>query len=137
MKLADEQWALLEPHIPKAVRRADGKGRPRCDARRVLQGVLWVLRTGAQWKELPVVEDGDPSYQTCHRWFQRWARGGVLAAVLRALAEDLLARGEIDLAECFIDGSFSPARGAARKSVRPSGARASRSWPSPTAPACR
>jgi transposase len=85
----DVQWERLAPLLePK--RRADGRGRPWRDARQVLNGVLWVLGTGAQWRELP---SKYPPYQTCHRRFQQWVRKGVLERVLRALAKELRARG--------------------------------------------
>jgi hypothetical protein len=50
-KLSDAQWALIEP-ILRPKQRADGRGRPWRDTRTVLCGVLWVLGTGAQWREL-------------------------------------------------------------------------------------
>jgi Putative transposase of IS4/5 family (DUF4096) len=50
-EVSDEQWALLEP-VLRPRHRADGRGRPWRDARHVLNGVLWVLGTGAQWREL-------------------------------------------------------------------------------------
>jgi transposase len=52
MDLTDKQWALIEP-LFETKRRADGRGRPWRDPRDVLNGVLWVLRTGAPWKDLP------------------------------------------------------------------------------------
>ena len=90
MDLTDEQWKLLEAVIPKPTRREDGRGRPWRAPREVLNGILWVLRTGAPWKDLP---ERYPPYQTCHRRFQRWVKQGVLSRVLEALAEDLEARG--------------------------------------------
>jgi transposase len=51
MDLKDEQWAVLEPLIPIKELRADGKGRPRRDNRDVLNGILWILRTGAAWHD--------------------------------------------------------------------------------------
>src|SRR6266571_6810877 len=102
MDLTEAQWQVLRPLLtPK--RRPDGRGRPWRDARVVLNGILWVLRTGAQWADLP---DRYPPYQTCHRRFQEWVRSGVLDRVLQALAHDLEERGDIDLSECFIDGTF-------------------------------
>ena len=47
MDLTDEQWEVLEPLIPDPARRPDGRDRPRRDSRDVLNGILWVLRTGA------------------------------------------------------------------------------------------
>jgi len=101
MDLTDEQWEVLEPLIPDPPRREDGRGRPWRDPRDVLNGILWILRTGAPWKDLP---ERYPPYQTCHRRFQAWTEEGVLAGVLEALAQDLEERGRIDLSECYIDG---------------------------------
>jgi len=80
MDLTDEQWAILEPLIPEKLPRDDGKGRPRVDNREVLAGILWVLRTGAAWQDLP---DRYPSPATCHRRFQEWRKEGVLEKILR------------------------------------------------------
>ena len=107
MDLTDEQWIVLEPLIPEPHRRSDGRGRPWKDTREVLNGVLWVLRTGAPWHDLP---DRYPPYQTCHRRLQQWARTGVLENVLKALAKDLRVRGGLDLSECFVDGTFIAAK---------------------------
>ncbi|MFM8877150.1 MAG: transposase, partial [Anaerolineae bacterium] len=49
MDLTDEQWAVVEALLPKPKKRADGKGRPRVDNRSILNGILWVMRTGAPW----------------------------------------------------------------------------------------
>jgi transposase len=105
--LTDEQWEILGPFLHPPTRRADGRGRPWQDSRAVLNGILWILRTGAPWADLP---DRYPSYQRCHRRFQRWARGGVLKGVLQLLAQALYDEGYLDLHEAFIDGSFAPAK---------------------------
>src|SRR5258707_45797 len=106
MDLTEAQWQVLKPLLtPK--RRPDGRGRPWRDARAVLNGILWVLRTDAPWHDLP---DRYPPYQTCHRRFQQWQRDGTLTRLLHALAEDLRARGKLDLSETFIDASFSSAK---------------------------
>ena len=73
MDMTDEQWQILSPLIPKKRPREDGKGRPRVGSREVLNGILWVLRTGAAWQDLP---ERYPSPATCHRRFQEWRRGG-------------------------------------------------------------
>ena len=86
MDLTDEQWVVLEPLIPEPPCRPDQRRRPRRDTREVLDGVLWVLRTGARWRDLP---ETYPPYQTCHRRFQRWVRDGTLKWVLTALAKHL------------------------------------------------
>ncbi len=105
--LTDEQWEILEPFLPVPPRRDDGRGRPWKESRAVLNGILWVLRTGAPWADLP---DRYPSYQTCHRRFQQWVRSGILKAVLEVLAQALHDEGYLDLQEAFIDGTFAAAK---------------------------
>lgn len=73
----------------------------------MVNGVLWILRTGAPWHDLP---GRYPSYQTCHRRFQYWQRSGVFRRLVRRVAEDLRDRGKIDLTEAFIDARFSSAK---------------------------
>ena len=126
MDLTDEQWAVLQPLLPVPPRRPDGRGRPWRDAREVLNGVLWILRTGAQWQDLP---ERYPPYQTCHRRFQSWVRSGVFERILQALATDLQERGELELSACFIDGTFVVAKKGGAGWERPRGARVRRSWP--------
>jgi transposase len=124
-ELTDEQWAIIGPLIPEPPRREDGRGRPWKDTREVMNGVLWILRSGARWQDLP---ERFPPYQTCHRRFQQWSRDGTLRHVLEALAEDLHTRGEINLSECFIDGTFIVAKKGAQKWERLSGVKARSSW---------
>jgi transposase len=107
VELTQEQWAAVRELIGEPPRRADGRGRPWRDTRAVLEGIVWVLRSGARWKDLP---ERFPPYQTCHRRFQQWVRSRVMRQVLWALAQDLHERGGIDLRECFIDGTFAPAK---------------------------
>jgi transposase len=94
--LTDAQRAILDTLIPEPTPRRDGRGRPWKDRRAVLNGILWVLRTGAPWADVP---DRYPSYQTCHRRFQQWVRSGVMKGILEALALDLKARGALDVTE--------------------------------------
>jgi transposase len=124
-ELSDEQWTLLEAMLPELPRRADGRDRPWKSNREVLNGILWVLRSGARWKDLP---ERFPPYQTCHRRFQQWVRDGTLRLVLETLAEDLQKRGQINLSECFIDGTFIVAKKGGQPWVPPSGAKARSSW---------
>lgn len=125
MDLTAEQWSIIKPLLPDLPRRPDGRGRPWRSSREVLNGILWVLRTGAPWHDIP---DRYPPYQTCHRRFQRWVNDGSLEKVLHALAEDLRERGGLDLRECFIDGTFISAKKGGDRLERPSGARARSSW---------
>ena len=130
--LADAQWDILDDLIPKPIRRGDGRGRPWKDRRAVLNGILWVLRTGAPWADVP---ERYPSYQTCHRRFQQWVRSGVMKGILETLALNLKVRGVLDVEEAFIDGSFAPAKKGAPMSGKQNVARAPKSWPSQTATA--
>ena len=126
-ELTDAQWEVIEP-ILRPKRRSDGRGRPWQDPRAVLNGILWVLGTGAQWRELPKKY---PPYQTCHRRFQQWVREGNLEGILRVLAEELQARGKLQLEEAFIDASFTGAKKGASRSGRPSAAKGRKSSLSP------
>ena len=80
-RIPEELWELIEPVIPKREFLPTG-GRPRTDPRKILDAVLFVLRTGCQWKELPK-EFGSGS--TCHRRFQQWVEAGVWDKMLRRL----------------------------------------------------
>ena len=123
--LTEEQWEFVQPLLPKPKQRTDGRGRPWRDPRDVLDGILWILRTGAPWRDLP---GRYPPYQTCHRRFQRWCRDGTLEKILHALARHLYQRGRIDITEAFIDGTFSGAKKGALPSEKPRKARGPRSW---------
>ena len=125
MDLTDEQWEVVKPLIPAPPKRSDGRGRPRVDDRKIVDGILWVMRTGAPWHDMP---EKYPPYQTCHRRFQEWVHTGVFKNILKSLAKDLKERGDLDLRECFIDGTFVIAKKGDRGWERPSGAKVRRSW---------
>ena len=128
-ELTDEQWNVVES-VLRPARREDNRGRPWHDTRAVLNGVLWVLGTGAQWAELP---SKYPPYQTCHRRFQQWVREGKLVEALRRLAKHLHERGKLNLDEAFVDATFASAKKGASPSARPGAARAPKSSLSPLA----
>src|SRR5687768_11454011 len=94
MDLTDEQWSVIEKGLPHHKIRSDGRGRPATDPRSLIKGILWILRTGAPWRELP---DRYPPYQTVHRWFQRWVNEGVIERLLHHVSSELLEAGKIDL----------------------------------------
>ena len=110
MDLTDEQWEAIRSSVPEPEREGTTArgGRPWRDPRDVLNAILWVLRTGAPWADLP---RRYPPYQTCHDRFQKWEREGVLDRILAALASDLRERGKIDLTEAFIDGTTPAQKG--------------------------
>ncbi|MCG8550500.1 MAG: IS5 family transposase [Desulfobacterales bacterium] len=107
MELTNEQWKRIEPIILKTTPEKDPRGRKPKPARDVMNGILWILRTGAPWKDMP---SRYPPYQTCHRRFQEWTERGTFQEILYELAKDLYERGKIDIREAFIDGSFAPAK---------------------------
>jgi transposase len=129
MELTNEQWNRLEPIITAAMPSKDPRGRKPREARGVLDGILWILRTGAPWKDLP---PRYPPYQTCHRRFQYWVQLGVFQRLVQELAQDLYERGGLDIREAFIDGTFVPAKKGVLLSARQNAAKAPRSWPSQT-----
>ena len=126
-ELTEEQWEVVEP-VLRPERRSDNRGRPWHDTRAVLNGVLWVLGTGAQWRELP---EKYPPYQTCHRRFQEWVRSGKLEKALQRLAQHLREQGKLKLEEAFLDATFASAKKGASVSVPRAGARERRSSLSP------
>ncbi len=70
--LTDEEWAILEPLLERE--RRDGRGRPRSvDRREVVNAILYVLRTGCQWRYLP---EGFPNWNTVYWYFARWTDDG-------------------------------------------------------------
>jgi len=130
MDITDEQWKIVETILPADRVRSDGRGRPWSDRRTVLNGVLWILRTGAPWQDLPLRYG---PYQTVHRRFQNWVRSGVMEELLVKLAQQLKDAGGLDLKECFVDGTFVPAKKGGDRLEKPSGAKAPRSWALQTA----
>lgn len=111
--LSDAFWQQAAPLIPpsqrdpnRAYQRRPGGGRKRCDDRRILAGIFYVLRTGVHWQALPR-EFGSPA--TVHRRFMEWARLGFFEALWRA---GLAAYAEMDGLQWqwqAIDGSVNKA----------------------------
>lgn len=97
-ELTNEQWLLIRDLIPKPPNR---RGRPR-SSRQVLNGMLWILRTGAPWRDLP--EKYGP-FQTAWRRFQRWREAGVLTAIRERLLELINDAGDLDWDLWCVDGS--------------------------------
>jgi transposase len=109
--ITDEQWAKIEPLLPKRKVSKLG-GRPPASDRECLEGILWVLRSGARWKDLP---DWYPSYPTCWRRLVYWEGEDVLVAIWHAFLDELDDRGLINWEQIFVDASFSPAKKGRRR----------------------
>lgn len=102
-ELQDDQWALIQPLLPAP----KGRGRRRADDRRTLNGILWVLRSGARWKDL-LRQYGAPS--TCHRRLLEWQKCGVWEHIWLKFLGTLDRQSKLDWSRAFLDGSFVPAK---------------------------
>lgn len=98
-ELTDEQWTLVEPIVPRSTART---GRPARDRRTILNGIFWILHTGAPWRDLP--ERFGP-WQTVYHHFARWRREGLFDEILKCLQIRLDDRGLIDWDLWCIDGA--------------------------------
>lgn len=78
-ELTDFEWSVIEPVLPRG-----GPGAPREDDRRVLNGIFWVLRSGAPWRDLP--ERYGP-HTTVYNRFNRWRKAGVWDRIMDAIVD--------------------------------------------------
>lgn len=122
--LTDELWNLIDPLLPEA-RHSPNGGRRRADRRLVFEGILWVLRSGARWKDLP---DVYPSPSTCWRRLREWEASGVWLAAWRAMVAALDDEGRMNWAEIFADGSFAPAKKGASAWEKPNVEKVQSGW---------
>jgi len=114
-EVSDQQWDLLKVLLPLR----KGPGRPPADARKMVNGMLWILNTGAPWRDLP--ERYGP-WRTVYDRFNLWSRDGTLDRMLTKLQVRLDAKGLIDWDLFCIDGSVvraSRAAAGARKKRDP------------------
>jgi transposase len=123
-EVTDEQWAVVAPLLPTLTPSPNGGPKP-VPNRPCFEGIVWVLRSGARWKDMP---KHFPSASTCWRRLQFWEDEGVLLDAWRALLGTLDAEGQIRWHECFADGTFSPAKKGARASERPNAERVRSLW---------
>ena len=121
--LNDEQWLLIDDLFEDPLPSKLG-GRPRVPPRRCLEGVLWVLVSGARWKDLP---ERYPSPATCWRRLKQWTESGVFAAAWTRLLGHMDCFRDIDWEEAIGDGTFAPAKKGAPRLATPRKARAPRS----------
>src|ERR1700686_2796020 len=108
IRLSDSEWKRIREHFPEESIRDGRAGRKPVPTRQVLEGVLWILNTGAQWHLLPQCY---PNYKTVHRRFQQWCEREVLREILTQLANTLREEGALDERESFIDATFAAAKG--------------------------
>jgi transposase len=118
--LTDEQWERIAPHLPEHPRSPKG-GRPPTDDRECLEGILWLLRAGARWCDIPV---DLPSGSTCWRRLRDWAGEEVLPDIHAILIEELDELGKVDFDELLADATFIRAKKGAPMWAKPRPARA-------------
>ena len=118
-ELTNGEWAVLRPLVPRPTTR---RGSPR-DSRQLLNGTLWILRTGAPWRDLP--ERYGP-WRTVWQRFAKWRREGVLEAIRERLLERLNDAGRLDWDLGCVDGTSVRASRAAVGARKKGARRASR-----------
>ncbi len=107
-ELTDEQWKRIEPLLPPHGR----MGCPRVDDRKVVEGILYVLRTGCRWRDMPRTYG---AYVTAWRRLRRWEGEGVWEQIWQTLLGTLDEEGKIEWTRAFLDGSFAPAKRGAKR----------------------
>ena len=107
-ELTDEEYELLKPHLPPE--RPNRRGRPWMPHRQVLNGIFWVLRTGAPWRDMP---ERYGKWQTVYDRFSRWRREGIIEELLRVLADNARCRDLLDFDFGAMDGTVVRAHKAA------------------------
>ena len=122
-ELTDEQWSVIEDLFPWEPPTRVG-GRPRIPPKPCLEGIIWVLRSGARWKDLP---ESFPSYPTCWRRLQTWSKSGVFQKAWERCLRELDGLGEIDWKTALADGMFARAKKGAIAWEKPSVVRGQRS----------
>jgi transposase len=98
-ELTDEQWELVSPLVPRSTAET---GRPAKEPRLMLNGIFWILGTGAPWRDLP---ERFGSCKTVHRYFSNWRRAGVFTAIVETLQVKLDKEGLIDWELWCVDGA--------------------------------
>ena len=122
--VTNEQWAKIEPLLPQYEPSPKG-GRRRKGNREVFEGIAWVLRSGARWKDLP---RRYPSPSTCWRRLNEWEEQGIWLKIWRKFLSELDEQGQLEWEETFADGSFAPAKKGGPPSARPNAERVRSGW---------
>ena len=101
-ELTDEQWSLISDLVPDKPVGPEG-GRRRVNSQACFEGILWVLSSGARWKDMP---PRFPVYATCWRRFAECSCDEIWDVALRRLTDALERKGKINWKEGFADGTF-------------------------------
>ena len=127
-ELTDEQWLLIDDLFPETPVGPKG-GRPMVASRPCVEGIIWILRSGARWKDLP---ERYPSVTTCWRRLQKWTEAGIWGKAWGRLLRKLDLQGRVDRRESMADGTFASAKKGVIRLARRNAARGQRSWSSST-----
>src|ERR671922_279661 len=98
--LTNRQWERLQPLLPP---QNPHPGAPPADHRRILNGILWIIRTGAPWRDLP---ERYGSWQTIASRFYRWRKAGMWARLFAVVQPHADAAGQLDWAVHYVDGTI-------------------------------
>ncbi len=110
--VSDGLWARIEPLLPRVERRYRYPGRKRVPDRQALTGILFVLKTGIPWEDLPQ-EMGCGSGMTCWRRLRDWNEAGVWERLHQVLLDELQDAGQLDWSRAVVDSSHVRAKGGA------------------------
>jgi transposase len=124
-ELTDAQWEIIAPFFPDRYH-DDQPGHPWWTHRRMVNGILWHLHTGAPWRDLP--QRYGP-WQTVYDRFNRWRKDGTWATILDALLLRLDKQGLIDRDLWLVDASIIRASRAAAGAKKKSASAAAIGWP--------
>ncbi len=110
--LKDYQWQRLQPLLP---RQKPDIGRPRTAHRRVINGILWILRTGAPWRDM---QEYYGPWPTISGRFYRWRKQGMWPTILQKLQQQADRSGEMNWSLHVVDGSVVRAHQQAAGAIR-------------------
>ena len=113
--VSDDLWAAIEPLLPSEPPKPKG-GRPRCDDRAALAGIVFVLRSGIPWEMLP--RELGCSGMTCWRRLRDWQEAGVWTGLHRVLLERLSDAGRLDWSRAALDSATVAAKRGAPRPAR-------------------
>lgn len=118
-ELADRLWAVVQPLLPPEPPKPKG-GRPRADDRLAFLGIVFVLRSGCRWEDVPACFT---SPATCWRRHRDWTAAGVWERAWELVLEELDRDGRLDTSELALDATFVEARKGGSRSRAPCAAR--------------
>lgn len=105
-ELTDEEWDLVSKVLPKGKSGEGKRGRPREDERKLLNGLFWILRSGAPWRDLP---DRYGPYSTVYTRFRQWLKDGTFTRIIEQLQVDFELEDLLEDSEWELDSSIARA----------------------------